>query len=573
MGKEAVIFQSPEFDGNIYIKLTGFKGDIVKNIKKVEYDLVYGTTHHEPIVKDAPYYLAASFSNVPNMADEKYYCTVHVTYLDGRIELFETKKITLKNIKFPEVQRVEQHEVKRFFTTKDNFHAYANAEKYYISILFKKGENGQNKLQKETKLSTYNKIKSKSTLIKAFSDADIRNNSLGKFSELYTIENDNLTTHEMIALTEELRSLSYIEFAVLSPILKENGLSEQSTEEEIHLKKDVQNETPDFEPLQDYLEPTSDKLKGLNIRKAWKHTIGSYSTTRHLDLNGIRQDHEDLEGNITVVTNSANWEASNTHSTGCNGVIAAKKNDYGITGIVHDGNHFSYASNNSANTKLIADILRDSNAGDVISMSIGLVYHDEDFWGDISIPYIESYDFWLCIKEIVEKRKAIFVLAAGNGSFPISDLFKKGFMTDHGDCGVFLAGGCHKETGEWNAPSNSDYHSSHINAWNQYAVTTGRGSLYGEEHAKNAYNKNMGGTSIAAPLAAATVALIQSYAIEKYNIFLNRDQMLALLQATGSADADHTTPHRGKMGHRPDAAEGIAEIERIMKDNGKTHYS
>lgn len=430
--------------------------------------------------------------------------------------------------------------------------------------MFEKG--GYDSFQKETNLSAYNKIKSKAVLSKAFSDDDIKNNSLGKFTELYTIENDNLTIDEMIAITEELKSLPYIIFAVLSPVIKDNILWKENTEDEVTVKKDVQTETPDFEHLQGYLEPTSDTLKGLNIRKAWEKTCGSYSTTRHLDLNGIRQDHEDLEGNITVVTNSADWETNNTHSTACNGVIAAKKNGYGITGIVHNGNHFSYASNNSTGTKLIADILRDVNAGDIISMSMGIGYYYED--RIIDIPYIALYEWWLGVKEITEEKNAIFVLGAGNSSSDITSQIERGFFTDYGDCGVYLCGGCNKETGKWNPNSNSNYHSSHINAWNEQVVTTGRGTLYGEEQASNAYHSRMNGTSIATPLAAGTLALIQSYAIEKYNIFLNRDQMLALLQETGSADADHTTPHRGKMGHRPDGVKGIEYIDAIMEENG-----
>lgn len=121
MTKEAVIFQSPNFDGNIYTKLTGFKGDIVKNIKKVQYDLFYGTTHHETIVKDAPYYLAASFFNVPDRESEEYYCRILVTYLDTSQEVFESKKITLKHVEFPEVKSSVSHADDRFFTSSTNF--------------------------------------------------------------------------------------------------------------------------------------------------------------------------------------------------------------------------------------------------------------------------------------------------------------------------------------------------------------------------------------------------------------------------------------------------------------------
>lgn len=565
MAKEAVIFQAPKFDGNIYTKLTGFKGGVVEKIQTVKYDLFYGTTMHESIVKDAPYYLAATFTNVPDREPEEYYCRILVTYLDDSQEMFESKKITLKRVEFPEVKSAVSHVIDRFFTSRANFRPYTNAEKYYISILFEK--NGFDKFEKEKKREAYNKVSSKAVLTKVFSDADIRNNSLGKFSELYTIENDNLTIDEMLDITEELESLPYIKFAVLSPVVKDDTLweREQNTEEAITVKKNVQPETPDFSPLQDYLEPSSDILKGLNIREAWKHTTGLHATTRHLDLNGIRQDHEDLEENITVVTNSEDWETNNTHSTACNGVIAAKKNSYGVTGIVHGGNHFSYASNNTAGTKLIADILRDAGPGDVISMSMGLIYDADGT--RVNIPYIAVKEWWEGVKEIVENKQAIFLLAAGNSSSDITVQIERGYFTDYGDCGVYLAQGCHKETGRHNPWSNHNYHSSHINAWNEWVVTTGRGTLYGEEHARNAYHAGMTGTSISTPLAAGALALIQSYAIEKYNIFLNRDQMLALLEETGGKEAEYPGSKRGKMGYRPDAVAGITFIDSIMQAN------
>lgn len=68
--------------------------------------------------------------------------------------------------------------------------------------------------------------------------------------------------------------------------------------------------TPDFEPLQHYLDEPGPRYRGMNIRKAWDKQVNGKGARVHFSDGGLFPNHEDLKGNpkLKIVTLQPNGD-------------------------------------------------------------------------------------------------------------------------------------------------------------------------------------------------------------------------------------------------------------------------
>lgn len=293
--------------------------------------------------------------------------------------------------------------------------------------------------------------------------------------------------------------------------------------------------TPDFSHLQTYL----DEPHGMNVRKAWElGNTGKDVRIHHIDF-GLFANHEEFRsGNITVISNPTGQGDHGTASVGC---ISAQNNGFGITGISHSSNLFSYDINDTS------AIMQHVRPGDIVS------YDFEYLVGEKHIPGIASKHFWDICRNLTEKG-AIVIMAAGNGELNLSN---EPTCPDYGDSGAILAGACDKDTGRKLYFSNYGHYTSLVNSVGHHLVTTGYGALYNRNNDPDTmYTDEYGGTSGSTPLCAGALALLQSHA-KSMGVMLNAQSMRKLLKKSS-----YTEGVIDGIGVRPNVAQLMHELDK-----------
>jgi subtilisin family serine protease len=347
---------------------------------------------------------------------------------------------------------------------------------------------------------------------------------------------DNIDKARALTLCQQLQSLPDVIYCTLAPDTKNMQPPETAVSEKRFADKNAQSDTPDFSPLQGYLE----ELHGMNVRKAWlKGVTGEEAIVRHLDF-GIYRNHEDFqEGNIIVV-NSRSEEEDCDHGTASVGCISAGNNGFGVTGIAHGSLLYFY------DTDDFDLIVEQANPGDIVS--IDNQYNVDNFL----VPMTSSKSWWDRIKNLTEKG-VIVILAAGNGGVDLSD---PTIFPDYGDSGSLLVGACSPSNGLRLDFSNYGHSTSLINSWGDDVVSTGYSSLQKLPGNNRNYTQTFSGTSSATPLCAGALALLQSYA-KKQAVILTPESMKEILSAT-----DYEEGVAGKIGKRPNVDRLLTFVDR-----------
>lgn len=331
---------------------------------------------------------------------------------------------------------------------------------------------------------------------------------------------------ELVRIADALELLDYVVYCSVTPnthnmkpphlspnqlILDEGKSSVASVTQEV--------QTPNFQPLQTYLQPSSDTIRGMNVLSVWEHgEIGQAATVRHLDF-GVYRDHENLKGNINVVHSRPETEECN-HGTASTGCIVAANKPFGVAGIAHGSDFYFY------DTDDIELIIRDAMPGDIVSLDIQLVVGGNKF-----VPMITDRNWWDWIYSLTQNG-VVVILAAANGGLDLSN--ESGNINYYGDSGSTLISACAHNDGSRCSFSNYNHPSSLINSWGDWSVvTTGYSSLQSLPGNNRNYTKDYSGTSSATPLSSGALALIQSYAITHLGLYLNSLEMRDLISKTG----------------------------------------
>jgi hypothetical protein len=344
--------------------------------------------------------------------------------------------------------------------------------------------------------------------------------------------------------------------------------------------QDAAQPTPDFEVLQTYLDQPGQRWKGMNIRTVWDQQVIGRGARVHFSDGGLYPNHEDLRGNPDLHVVGLSPNDNPHHGTASVGLLLARSNAFGMTGICHASELYMY-DNRATDTRdqwqTPKDLLRHVRPGDIVAVNrqtanINVL--------STFLPSLHDQLWWDSTRALTQ-RGAVVVNAASNGSNATDaskgvtrgygvDLSQWRYFEDLGDADAILIGACQSWDGKAHQYSNYGYRYRMLNAWGDSVATLGYGELQDKAGNDRDYTNTYAGTSSATPLVTGALALIQSYAIEHHHIYLNANQMHLLVMESGYLDA--TLPHTDvlPMGARPNVHGALVLLDRIL-GGGRFH--
>jgi hypothetical protein len=237
-------------------------------------------------------------------------------------------------------------------------------------------------------------------------------------------------------------------------------------------------------------------------------------------------DQEDLHDVLKIEPGTVLPGINRDHGTAASGIVAAKENGYGCTGLAPDATMWIYPST-PAVEMAIAKALQASGAGDVILANVS-------FGGDPAETSRPIFDVVKCAIDC----SVIVVEPAGNGGHDLdSDDYE--VYRSFGDSGAIIVGGGTSDVNHnrvMDIPPGSSNYGSRVNiqAWGQNVVTLGYGNCaaYGGDD-NQTYTADFSLTSAAAPMAAGACLSLQSYAVNRLCRRLSPSEMRSLLVNSG----------------------------------------
>lgn len=334
--------------------------------------------------------------------------------------------------------------------------------------------------------------------------------------------------------------------------------------------------TPDFEALQTYLDQPGQRWKGMNIRKVWEQQVAGQGVRVHFSDGGLHSNHEDLRGNpdLTIIQRSPNDDPD--HGTASVGILLARANGFGMTGICHASELYMY-DNRATVSQTLKDLLTYVRPGDIVAVNRQTANINAM---TTFLPSLHDQLWWDSTRALTQ-RGAVVVNAACNGSYATDaskgatryygiDLSQWQYFDDHGDADAILIGACQSWDGKPHQYSNYNYRYRMLNAWGDSVATLGYGALQDKSGHDRDYTDNYAGTSSATPLVTGALALIQSYAIEQHHLYLNANQMHLLVMESGYEDATLPDADALPMGARPNVHGALVLLDRILGE-GRFH--
>ncbi|MDA9557283.1 S8 family serine peptidase [Vibrio sp.] len=348
----------------------------------------------------------------------------------------------------------------------------------------------------------------------------------------------------------ELMNDSLVELAYISsPIEKIETITEPEVEQTA-IFKDGEN----IEHLQYYLNADSNApfARGVDARFAWNIPGGTGENVDIVSVEGAPYffGHEDLQFPFaTFYSDDLNFDEAfeAAHDTQSVGVMTAKNNGIGVTGIAHNADQaWGRLRDGETFTRLALALEK----GSVIQCSMGS--GDETIESDPA-----TFD---AIKYLTHEKGIHVVLSAGNESSNLDDpRFGGRYDTAVRDSGSIIVGATN---GYGEATSFSNYGDRiNVNANGHNVATTTTSAWLLHSWYTDAYS----GTSSAAPIVAGAVAVIQSI-LNEYNLDYTPLQVRALLEQTGN----YLYTSSRDLGPKPDIRQAV---EHIFEENGITPES
>ncbi|CCP03712.1 Proprotein convertase subtilisin/kexin type 6 precursor [Erwinia amylovora Ea644] len=316
---------------------------------------------------------------------------------------------------------------------------------------------------------------------------------------------------------------------------------------------------PSFVALQYYMKSPDDKkagyaLGGINAFAAHETYPGSKGEGITVLSNEIdRWDPEHLDLPQPLFVFSPKPEKISAHDTMSVGIMAAKDNGFGVTGIA---NQASFAYSDSPIKEFIKGVQR-LKPGDVVQLGIQLGTTDiAECSENCYIPMEGSQSWFDAIKTATDSGIHV-IAAAGNGNLNLDHpSFKGKFDRKKRDSGSIIAGAMDAQTGKraW----YSDYGSAVSSAsWGEDVVTTyanGRkADLWDAPNAQ--FTESFSGTSSANPIIAGAVAGLSGIAKQQGKT-ISPKEMRALLTKTGTPLNSPGKP----VGTQPDMVRAAEEL-------------
>lgn len=369
---------------------------------------------------------------------------------------------------------------------------------------------------------------------------------LADFNNYFII--DGLSPAEAEALVNDLNGLPEVEIAYIRP--------------KSYPAVDIDPPTASFVDSQVYL---GEAPEGIDAYYGWSITGGDGSGIRIADIEGSWTfDHEDLEIPAEALIGGdpnlgIDWRS---HGSAVVGMLIAKDNGYGVTGIVPGADIALSSHNGSTDAEAILTAADSLEAGDIILIEIQTPGPRYDFayrtdqLGYVPIEYFQAeFD----AIQYAWARGIIVVEAAGNGAENLSDvIYENRFDTTFRNSHAILVGAGAPPSGNYGVDRKvldfSNYGNRvNLQGYGREIVSCGYGDLFnGGVDERQFYTNQFGGTSGAAPMIAGAVAALQGIYKDRYGgAFLDADRVRDVLVSTGSPQQGFPTYH---IGPRPNIA-------------------
>lgn len=312
--------------------------------------------------------------------------------------------------------------------------------------------------------------------------------------------------------------------------------------------------TPDFQDQQNYLEAAP---RGVDAFFGWQQPGGDGKGVHVVDIEfGWHDEHEDL--------NPAFWEREpdksgsyKDHGTAVWGVVAAKKDGKGITGIAHGATVGTATYTETADAFIqTAERLKSEKVG-VMIIELQRRGPDSHKWA----PWEYWQEVFDAFKKITGEYGIHIIEAAGNGNSNLdSPAYEGAFDLSQRDSGAVLVGA--------GGPAGKDTHLKRLDfsnygsridsfGYGMHVTTTGYGDLFGKGDLPRQYTAKFAGTSSATPIVTGAVVSVLGMALEK-DATISVATMRKALRATGTKQQGTTSE---RIGNLPDIAELVEHFD------------
>ena len=310
---------------------------------------------------------------------------------------------------------------------------------------------------------------------------------------------------------------------------------------------------------------------GMDVRYAWEGNGGRGAGIDVCDVEYGWNNHNELP-TIPFVTPYAKiyQESYYDHGTAVLGMLGAKDNDWGTTGMVPDARLiFSpvtpiTGSFNIANA--ISRCVTNLDAGDVILIEQQMGGKDGNF-----VPVEWNASTYAIIKTAVAAGITV-VEAAGNGGEDLDDPFYQTAKPGHtpftvaNDSGAIIVGAANSPwTPDARTRADTSTYGSTVDlhGWGMHLIAPGYGDYYNEEGDFLSYTL-FGGTSGASPMVTAAVTIVQANYKIKNGTPATPAQVKQLLRDTGTPQESVNGENIGPM---PDLRNAINTLWNITEPN------
>ncbi len=327
--------------------------------------------------------------------------------------------------------------------------------------------------------------------------------------------------------------------------------------------------TPPYDERQGYLQATE-------ARAAWALPGGRGQGVIVGDVEGDwNAKHEDLPKLTHVVGRPQGW-GWRQHGTAVLGVLAAKENGKGMTGIVPDVDGVYTASLGDVGAaRAIHETAKKMSPGDVLV--IELHGPGPNSRGKKGQQGFVPMEWWQAEFEAIKwatNKGVVVVEAAGNGAEDLdAAIYDRKFSRARRDSGAILVGAGtstlrqdvkgapppRSRLGFSNYGSRVDVH-----GWGEDVATLDYGDLQGCSSADRKYTARFSGTSSASPVVAGAVVVVEGVYRAKTGGPLAPDKVRALLSETGTPQqASSSAPLTQQIGPLPNVAAALGALQLL----------
>ncbi|SPL72563.1 S8 family serine peptidase [Acinetobacter stercoris] len=363
------------------------------------------------------------------------------------------------------------------------------------------------------------------------------------------------------------------------PVPLSNGVSQKLAASTRSAASPTTEKTPDFTSQQGYLNaPTylttpSYTLGGINWQNV-RYKVGARGeniTVISAETDRWNINHSDLP---TSYRNFGTETKIDYHDTSSVGIMGAKDNGFGVTGIANQA-RFGHLFARHYDTSLPSIIEAGDalQAGDVVQIGMQVGATGITNCSKTCYVPIEYQPAWYDAIKTLTDKGIIVIQAAGNGNVNLdSPDFKKKFDVSNRDSGAIIAGAVCATDGK--KASFSSYGkrvtSASWGCWDVVSTTTNNVAVDLYNGGDNdQYTKSFAGTSSANPIIAGAAASLSGYAKAR-RLTLTPREVRTILASTGTSlkGSDGRTSDSAVIGTQPDLVRAFASVDQKLRGVG-----